>query len=97
MVNTWDFPYGVQMAYIWAPPYGMYICVPYDCQQIVSVWCLYSILCVPYAHNMILCVYHIGIHMVYICATHMECTDEYHMEDQYGVHVTSIWDHVCTI
>ena len=27
----------------------------------------------------------------------MECTDVYHIEDQYGVHVVSIWDHVCTI
>ena len=78
MVTTWGFPY------------GMYICVQYDCQKVVSVRYLFSIImcsiCIQYDS---ICVPY-GIHMVYILVTHMECTDVYHMEDLYGAHVVSI-------
>ena len=33
-----------------------------------------------------------GVHMVYILATHMGCTDVYHMVVQCGIHVELIWD-----
>ena len=93
-----DTPYGYQMGMaIWGAdgihmgsPYGMYICVQYNCQKVVSVRYLFSIImcsiCIQYDS---ICVPY-GIHMVYILVTHMECTDVYHMEDLYGAHVVSI-------
>ena len=43
-------------------------------------------MCVPY-----------GVHAVYILATHMGCSDVYHMVVQYGVHVACIRDHMYII
>ena len=46
----------------------------------------YGSMCVPY-----------GEHAVYILATHMGCSDVYHMVVQYVVHVARIWDYMYTI